>query len=102
MDKEHLRENLAGGRVWTGAQAIEHKLIDEIGNLQTAVHKARELANLKPTTGVVTMQPPKKPVVPLSFKATGLSEYAKYFQSLAKTQIWKIEPNFPLGSPFFL
>ncbi|MHA2272374.1 MAG: signal peptide peptidase SppA [Candidatus Hodarchaeales archaeon] len=102
LDKEHLRENLAGGRVWTGTQAIEHKLIDEIGNLQTAVNRARELASLKPTTGVVTMHPPKKPIAPLSFKETGLSEYVEYVQSLAKTQIWKIEPDLPLGSPFFL
>lgn len=102
LDKEHLRENLAGGRVWTGAQAIEHKLIDEIGNLQTAVSKARELANLRPTTGVITVYPPRKPIAPLSFKETGLSEYVEYIQNLIKTQIWKIEPDIPLDSPFFL
>ncbi|MFW9917051.1 MAG: signal peptide peptidase SppA [Candidatus Thorarchaeota archaeon] len=101
LNKQHLRENLAGGRVWTGAQAIQHKLIDEFGNLQTAVNKARELASLKATTGVVTMHPPKKPVVPLSFKTTGLPEYVEYVQSLVKTQIWKIEPDLPLISPFF-
>ena len=38
---------VAQGRVWTGNQALEHKLIDEIGGLDDALAKAAELANLK-------------------------------------------------------
>jgi protease-4 len=37
---------VGGGRVWTGTQALEHKLVDELGDLQTALTKARQLANL--------------------------------------------------------
>lgn len=37
---------IAGGRVWTGAQAKEHGLVDELGGLKEAVAKARELAKL--------------------------------------------------------
>ncbi|MBC7870530.1 MAG: signal peptide peptidase SppA [Chitinophagaceae bacterium] len=37
---------VGGGRVWTGAQALEHGLVDELGDLQTALKKVRELANL--------------------------------------------------------
>lgn len=33
---------LAGGRVWTGRQALEHKLIDRIGGLDVAIELARE------------------------------------------------------------
>jgi protease-4 len=37
---------VSGGRVWTGAQAKEHGLIDELGDLRAAFDKARQLANL--------------------------------------------------------
>lgn len=37
---------VGGGRIWTGKQALEHGLVDELGDLQTALHKAREMANL--------------------------------------------------------
>jgi len=37
---------IGGGRVWTGAQALENGLCDELGGLQAAVARARELAQL--------------------------------------------------------
>jgi protease IV len=37
---------VGGGRVWTGAQALDHHLVDELGDMQTALKKARQLANL--------------------------------------------------------
>ena len=37
---------VAQGRVWTGTQALEHKLIDEIGGLEDALNKAGELAGV--------------------------------------------------------
>ncbi len=37
---------VGGGRVWTGTQAKAHGLVDELGDLQAALKKARELANL--------------------------------------------------------
>ncbi len=40
-------EPLAGGRVWTGAQALEHGLIDQTGDITVAINKAAELANIK-------------------------------------------------------
>jgi protease-4 len=39
-------EELARGRVWTGADALENGLVDEIGDLEQAVAKAAELAQL--------------------------------------------------------
>src|SRR5690606_13380648 len=35
------------GRVWTGRQAKEHKLVDELGGLRQALAKARELGRLR-------------------------------------------------------
>lgn len=37
---------VARGRVWTGADALEHGLVDELGGLRTAVRRAKVLAGL--------------------------------------------------------
>lgn len=39
-------QDIARGRVWTGAQAIELGLVDRLGGLQDAIAAARELAGL--------------------------------------------------------
>jgi protease-4 len=39
-------EAVAQGRVWTGADALEHGLVDELGGLRTAVRRAKVLAGL--------------------------------------------------------
>ena len=45
MDPAKL-EDLAGGRVWTGAEALERGLVDEVGGLREALKKARSLAGM--------------------------------------------------------
>jgi len=45
-------EPLAHGRVWTGAQAKERKLVDELGGVDTAVGIARQKAKLPPDAKV--------------------------------------------------
>ena len=42
-------EQLAGGRVFTGAQAVEVGLVDALGDLTAAFTKAKELAELDPS-----------------------------------------------------
>ncbi len=39
-------DSLGRGRVWTGQQALEHGLVDELGGLDRAIQVARELASL--------------------------------------------------------
>ena len=39
-------EEVARGRVWTGADALERGLVDELGGLRTAVRRAKVLAGL--------------------------------------------------------
>ncbi|MDE2852665.1 MAG: signal peptide peptidase SppA [Chloroflexota bacterium] len=53
---------IAGGRVWTGAQALEHGLVDELGNLQRAIDKARELAKLPHNAPSVLIREKGKPI----------------------------------------
>jgi protease-4 len=39
-------EEIARGRVWTGRQALSLGLIDEIGDFEAAVRRAKELAEI--------------------------------------------------------
>jgi len=39
-------EAVARGRIWTGADALGHGLVDELGGLRTAVRRAKVLADL--------------------------------------------------------
>jgi protease-4 len=39
-------EAVARGRIWTGADALEHGLVDELGGLRIAVRRAKVLAGL--------------------------------------------------------
>jgi protease-4 len=41
-------EAVAGGRVWTGQQAVERRLVDRLGSLADAIALAREKARLGP------------------------------------------------------
>jgi protease-4 len=45
MTPEQVRA-VAGGRVWTGQQALERGLVDHIGGFQVAVSRARALAGI--------------------------------------------------------
>jgi protease-4 len=52
-------EEIAGGRVWTGAEALEKNLVDEIGGFRTALERARELAGISDgSPGVFVKVPP--------------------------------------------
>jgi len=53
---------IAGGRVWTGQQALEHGLVDELGNLRRAIDKARELAKLPHKAPTVLIRDKGKPI----------------------------------------
>jgi len=46
------------GRVWTGEQALEHKLVDELGGLRQAIALARKLGNVSEHGPIVELPPP--------------------------------------------
>jgi protease-4 len=46
MTPEQVRA-VAGGRVWTGQQALERGLVDHLGGFQVAVARARVLAGIE-------------------------------------------------------
>jgi protease-4 len=51
MTKEAV-ERVAGGRVWTGAQAKERGLVDQLGTLEDALRLAKERAGFQPDAEV--------------------------------------------------
>jgi ClpP class serine protease len=71
-------EPVAGGRVWTGSQALERKLIDELGGLDAAVKRARRLANLPETTPAREVRAQRKPVPPRALPAAATAGWFGY------------------------
>src|SRR5258708_6906515 len=55
---------IAAGRVWTGRQAFERKLVDELGGVDAAVRKARSLAGLPETAPFREARAPKRMIPP--------------------------------------
>ncbi|OCB54060.1 signal peptide peptidase SppA [Mycobacterium vulneris] len=51
-------DEVARGRIWTGADALEHGLVDELGGLRTAITRAKVLAGLDPDTKVRVLSYP--------------------------------------------
>ena len=54
-------EAVAGGRIWTGRQALENGLIDEIGGLDRAIELVLERAGLDPAASVELEYYPRPP-----------------------------------------
>ena len=74
MTREKL-ETLAGGRVWTGRQAKEVGLIDELGTLDDAIACGRKLAGIPDGTDVEILQLPKhRPLLESLFESRSDTE----------------------------
>ena len=79
LSAERVHE-LARGRVWTGADALEGKLVDELGGVEEAAAIARQRAGLPPTAPLV----PFPRVSPLDrLKPPSNSEDRRAFARLA-------------------
>jgi protease-4 len=59
MSEEQVDE-VARGRVWTGADALERGLVDDLGGFWTAVDYVKELAEIDPETEVAFRQYPRR------------------------------------------
>lgn len=67
-------EPVAGGRVWTGRQALQHGLVDELGDLDRALAATRKLAGL-PADAPIRELPSGEEVAPMA-PAAGAFAYA--------------------------
>lgn len=55
-------DGIGCGRVWTGQQALDNGLVDELGDLHTAIEKARQLAKLPESAPAVLIREKGKPI----------------------------------------
>jgi protease-4 len=95
MTEEQVEE-IARGRVWTGAQAREIGLVDELGDFDTALALAKELADLKPEADVpvVEVSPPRHELAPHPFPSADQvwSALGEALQGLARERVWAMAP----------
>jgi protease-4 len=86
-------EAVARGRVWTGEQALEHGLVDALGDLQRAAEQARELAGVPPNrhAPLVNLPAPKQPQLPLA-SAEAAGEWLAGLQALLREGILALSP----------
>jgi protease-4 len=95
MTEERVEE-IARGRVWTGAQAREIGLVDELGDFDTALTLAKELADLKADQDVPILQvsPPRHTLTPHPFPTPDQAWTALLdaWQSIARERVWAMAP----------
>ena len=93
---EERVEEIARGRVWSGTQAREIGLADELGDFETALALAKDLAGFKSEQDVPAVQvsPPRRMLTPRPFPTPGEAwmELLDALRGLAREQIWALAP----------
>jgi protease-4 len=64
LEDHHVQE-IAKGRIWTGAQARDHGLIDELGGLYRAIDLAKEVAGIDAERPVRVKVYPERRALPI-------------------------------------
>jgi protease-4 len=102
MPKEEVNK-IGKGRVWTGSQAKDLKLVDEIGGLSVAIKLAKELAGIAPDEEVKLVVWPKRvsffqalfgrraAAAKLSLNSN-LDKTLSIFKLLENEKVWAIMP----------
>ncbi len=91
-------EPICGGRVWTGAQALDHGLVDAMGDFAAALAKARELAKLPneqvKRTRVVFIEGSRRNALPPTFPMLNpqavWKEVSEWRRLLLSARVWAI------------
>jgi protease-4 len=58
-------DSVGQGRVWSGRDALERRLVDTIGGLETAIKVARARAGIDPRSEVSIVEYPEPPLLDL-------------------------------------
>jgi protease-4 len=91
-------EGVAAGRVWTGAEALDLGLADEVGGIAEALRKARELGKVGQDTPEVLLKisPPRSgrlaPGKPAESAREMVDEIGQAVLELRESRIWAIAP----------
>ena len=88
-------DDIAGGRVWTGAEAREIGLADELGGFRDALRKARELGEIKEDApgAFLKISPPRsgRPT-PGDPAEAALGEIKHVLSELRASRVWALAP----------
>ena len=104
-------QSLAGGRVWTGAQAKQIGLVDELGGLDKAIEIAAAKVKLKPGSYKVSVYPKAKSFVDeLLNSATSESSLSErllaknipWASSVLEVNRWKKREGFLAMMPYLM
>lgn len=89
-------ESIARGRVWTGRQALELGLVDEVGDFEAAVRKAKVLAGIpmEAEVPVLTVRPPRAFQTPPSAVAAWAQALETLADLLREHALLLIPPEF--------
>src|SRR3954454_5077197 len=95
LPADQLRNGIADGRILSGKDALENKLIDGLGQIEDAFNKARELGGA-PGASIVKYGPPFS--LSRVFRAFGQASDAKLQLELPK----QLVPQLESGHAYFL
>jgi protease-4 len=86
-------EPVAGGRVWTGSQALDHGLVDEVGGLAAGLAEARRLAGLRDDAAVREVRRGRRELAMLPATAPAALEHAlRAVAALRQAGAWWLCP----------
>ena len=93
MERKQFEKH-CGGRVWTGRDALEIGLIDELGGIKQAIKKAAELAKLKPENCRIVDIHKAKADVPIWYKDGQIDLFIdEWLEPFKKIHVWMILPE---------
>jgi protease IV len=78
------------GRVWTGQQALERKLVDELGGLRQALALARKLGNVSEHGPIVELPPPDTSLIGRLLGIEGIKEEPPAAAALLPSQFFDL------------
>ncbi|MHB8730537.1 MAG: signal peptide peptidase SppA [bacterium] len=83
---------VARGRVWTGRQAMQHRLVDRLGDFYTAIDTAKELMGLAPSrvVPVFIVRPPRAVTIGRRSALGMLDAAAMYQEGVLALMPWEI------------
>jgi protease-4 len=89
-------EPIAGGRVWTGTEAQQHGLVDDLGGFRVALAKARQLAELpeeeSPPVLHISLPMRRDALLPQPFPADNPAAVAAFLQEWLQPRIMAALP----------
>jgi len=91
-------EKIAGGRVWTGEEALEIGLVDELGGFREALRKAVELGGIErdPPGVLVKISGPRSgrpaPGNPVEAARDAVGEMGRAISGLRADRVWALAP----------